>query len=293
MTDINLDNDEDEVSLKEFKSQLNSFRSFLRQIVWGVITLIRRYIILILLLAVGFGSLAFYQYKYLRSYTARASFVYIESQKRIYGEMIDKLQLMIKTGSYNQVAKSLNLPLSQAQTIVGLNAVNGQGPKLSEDVTENTKLFYIDVTATNNQVFDTLQSALEYYLNNNVFIKRKMIYNKERIGNDIAYMKQELIRLDSLKVAYTNSLGKANTAVAIGSNAFNPSDIYVKSEKISSEIHDLEALLGNNYKAVQIQDGFMVGQSPNDSLFAIAAKCFVYFIVVSFGLIFVISIFRK
>ncbi len=291
MTNVN--HDDDEVSLQEFKSQLNSFRSFLRQLILGAFVLVKRYFILMLLLAIGFASLAFYQYKYLRSYSARSSYVYIESRKKVYGEMIDKLQEMIKTGSYRQVAKSLNLTLPQAQTIAAINAVNTQGAKLSEDVTENNKIFYIDVTATNNQIFDTLQPALEYYLNNNVFIKRKMIYNKERIENTILYLKQELVRLDSLKTAYTRSLDKANTSIAIGSTPFNPTEIYAKSEKLSSDISDLQVLLKNNYNAVQVQDGFMVSQTPNESLFAIVAKCVVYWLVASFVLIFIISIFRK
>src|ERR1700744_3445167 len=108
-----IDMDDDEVSLKEFKSQLNKFRSFLRQVLLGIIVLLKRYTVLILLVAVAFTALGFYQYKFLRSYTSRASFTYIESQKKFYGEMADKLQDLIKTGSYKQVAKSLNLPLSQ------------------------------------------------------------------------------------------------------------------------------------------------------------------------------------
>jgi hypothetical protein len=288
-----IDMDDDEVSLKEFKSQLNKFRSFLRQVFLGAVVLLRRYLVLILLLAIGFTAWGFYQYKYLRSYTSRASFTYIESQKKFYGEMADKLQDMIKTGSYKQVAKSLNIPLSQTYGIIAINAVNMQGAKLSEDITEHNKFFYVDVTATNSNIFDTLQTALEYYFNNNISIKQRMTGNRERIEHNIAYLKQELVKLDSLKVAYTNSLSKPNTSVAIGSNTFNPTDVYVKSEKISNDIGDLEILLKNNYKAVQLQDGFMVSQSPNESLFAIAAKCFVYFVVVSFGMIFVISIFRK
>jgi len=292
MTDINT-HPEDEVSFKEFKSQLNQFRSFLRQVLVGAFGIARKYVLLLLITALGFAALAFYQYKNQRFYKARSSYIYIESQKRVYGEMMDNLQEMIKTHSYEQVAKSLNISLPLAQTIIELSAVNGQDAKLSEDVTENFRTFYIDASTTSRTTFDSLQTALDYYLNSNPFIARKMAANRAKIEQTIAYDKLELAKLDSLKAAYTNSLGKPNTTVSVSASPFNPTEIYEKSEKLSGDISSLEGVLNDNYKAVQLQGGFMVSNKPSQGLMGILGKNAVYFLVVSFVLVFILSIFKK
>jgi hypothetical protein len=287
-------NQNDEVSLKEFKSHLNQSKHFLKQISLSIAVLVKKYFILLLLLGMGFAALAVYQYKYSRSYTAKASYLYIESQKKTYGEMVDKLGEMLKTRSYDRIAQALHISLPQAQSIYAIDAVNVRGAKLSEDITEDTKSFYISVSAGNNTVFDTLQTALLYYLNNNIHIRQRMIFNRTRIEQDITYLKGELARMDSLKVAYTNSLGKQSTSIGIVSGTpFNPVEIYEKSEKINRDISDEEALLNNNYQAVQVLDGFMVSQSPSQTMTSFAIKCFIYYLVCSFLLLFVISIFKN
>jgi hypothetical protein len=285
--------DNEELSFKDFKKQAEQLRVFIRMIAGLLWRSIRRYAIVYLLLLAGFLAFGYYQYKAQKSFTAKASYIYSELPKKIYGEMMDKLQDMVKSGSYNQVARSLNMPPGQVRAINDISAQNIYGSRLSEDVTEDNKTFYITVSADNNTVFDTLQPAIENYLNSNVLAVQTMTRKRTILEQKIAYLKTELVLLDSLKKAYTQSLSKSSAVVSATTNPFNPVELYEKSEKINHDIADMESLLVN-YKAVQVQDSFLVRESPyQKSLPSYLVKYGVYFLITSLLLIFIQSIFKK
>lgn len=283
---------DDELSFQDFKQQWQLLRKFLRSILGIAIRSIRRYYPLLLVLLAVFAVLGYYRYKGSKVFEARASYVYVELQKKTYGEMIDKLQDMIKSGSYNRLAGSLQISGAQAKSIVALKAENIFGAKLSEDITEDKKQFYIHVTATNNTVFDTLQYALENYLNNNVLVKETIARKKKILQQRVTYLEGELVMLDSLKVAYTKSLDKPSAGVYPSNTQFNPVQLYEKGEKINQDLADMRTLL-DDYRAVQTQDRFLVAEEPAEKAVSTAVKYFALYLIAVIALIFMLSIFKK
>lgn len=289
----NVPQQDDELSLKDFKNQLQQLRLFLRSLVKLAWDNTRRYYLLMIVLLAMFAVIGYKQYKDSRIFEAKASFVYIELQKKTYGEMLDKLQDMIKTKSYNRVAEALTIPIGQARSIVTISAQNIYGSRLSEDITEKDKLFYVNVEAVNSKVFDSLQYSIEHYLNNNVLVKELVARKTKMLQQKIAYQKSELAMLDSLKVAYTQSLIHSSGSVYPATNQFDPVRMYEKGEKIVHDITSMQGLL-DDYRAVQTQDRFLVTESPvGKSVIATVVKYFAFFLVSCIGLFFLLSIFKK
>jgi hypothetical protein len=283
---------DDELSFQDFKNQIRQLRKFLQGLLLVAGRSIKRYYLLLILLLAGVAALGYYQYKNSRVFEARTSYVYIELQKKMYGEMIDKLQEMILSGSRQRLAEALHLSPEQANSIVALRAENIYGAKLSEDVTEEKKLFYINVMATNDKVFDTLQYALENYLNNNILVKETLSRKRKIMEQKVAYLESALSMLDSLKMAYTKSLDKPSAGMYAANNQFNPVQLYEKGEKMNQELADMKTLL-DDYRAVQTQDKFLVTEEPQQKALSFAIKYTGLYLIAAIVLVFILSMFKK
>ncbi|RYZ32641.1 MAG: hypothetical protein EOP49_37220 [Sphingobacteriales bacterium] len=236
---------------------------------------------------------AYRQYKDSKVFEAKASFIYIELQKKTYGEMLDKLQDMIEAKSYNRVADALSVAPEKARAIVSIAALNLYGSRLSEDITEKNQSFYVQVVAADAHVFDSLQYAIENYLNNNVLVKELVARKRKTLQEKITYQRSELAMLDSLKLAYTRSVAQSSGSAYPAATQMNPVPVYERGEKVLHDITEMEALLAD-YRAVQTQDRFLVTEQPvGKSATSIAIRYLAIFVLASIGLIFLISMFRK
>lgn len=254
---------------------------------------VQRYFWLLLVLLAGFAVLGVYQYQKSKVFEAKTSFLFSELQMKTYGEMVDKLQDMIKYKSYGRLATALKLPENQAAAILDIKAENRHGSKLSEDISDSKTPFYIKVVAVNNQVFDTLQGALESYLNNNTYVQEMLARKARILQQNIAYGRRELAMLDSLKIAYTRSLDKPASSVYPSANAFNPVTLYEKGEKINQDLATMQAQL-DDHRAVYTLDKFMVTEGPmQKSVWLFGLRYLIFFAVASIVLMFILSIFRK
>lgn len=291
MSHMEQDKDRDELSLHEFKNQFIQFRTFLQATGGVVLRTAKRYFLLFLLLfAVAMGA-AYYQYIHQRFFKATASYVINELTPKTYGEMLDKLQDMILSGSYGQVASELNISLEQASSISAISAQNIYGSKSSEDMDKKSNSFYVTVTATNNKVFAILQPAIEAYLNNNI-LTRKMVQQKvSKMEQRLAYLKNESAQLDSLKAAYTRSLEKTTSSVSPNANPFNPVQLYERSDKNNQEMVEINILL-QDQRAVVTADKFLTREhAVENSLPSYLVKYFLLFLATSLFVIFLISLF--
>lgn len=286
-------NQDDELSFGDFKNQLTQLRLFLRSIFAIALRYTKRYFVFVVILFAVFAALGYSQFKDSKVFEAKASFIYTELQKKTYGEMLDKLQDMIKAKSYNRVAAALSIPVEEARSINTISAQNIYGSKLSEDVTEKDKLFYVEVSASNSKVFDSLQYSIEYYLNHNVLVTELINKRTNMLRQKIAYLKTEMVMIDSLKSAYTKSLSQSSGSVYPAASSLNPVPIYEKSEKILHDITSMEGLVSDN-RAVQMQDRFLITEEPEGkSVLSFVVKYFALFLVSCIGLFFLLSIFKK
>jgi hypothetical protein len=293
MSNTGKEQDNDELSFKEFKSQFAQLQKFVVSVSKYVLRSLTRYYLLFILLCAGFLGLGYYQYISQTTFTATSTYVYTELSKKSYGEMIDKLEDMILSGSYRQVAEALKITEKEAMTITYISAKNGFGSKLSEDITNKEKYFYITVVTTDNKMFERLQPAIENYFNSNLLVVKMVNLKFWKMKERLVYLKGEQIMLDSLKLAYTQSLEKASSSISPNSNPFNPVELYEKSGKINQEIVEMNALMQDK-RAVITADKFMAREHAREnSLASFMVKYFLLFVATSLLLIFLFSMFKK
>jgi hypothetical protein len=194
-------------------------------------------------------------------YDGKAALTFSDFNKKIFGEMTDKLRSLCNSGSYQTLAEKLQLSEADAKQLIDIEAVNMAGSPLADDITESKQPFYIHIKLNNKQIADTLLVHIENYMNNSPQVKILIQSNSGKMKERLSYTDSQIQKLDSLKAAYQFYLvhQPANSGSVI--NTFNPVDLYTASEKLFITKTDLEWGI-INYRVVKILDPFVITNFP-------------------------------
>lgn len=273
----------DEITLQEFNMQIRSVVIFIQSLIQFYFRGLRRYWLLmtalLLLLAIGIGSR---YYNKTQVYTNKASFSYTELRRQLYGEMIDKLNDLVQTQSYTQLQKVLPRPIEQLKSITSIKATNIYGSLLSDDPTENdVRLFYITVTATNYNAFDSLDLQLDQYLNSNIAARETMENKKIKYEEALVYRQRQLDNIDTLLHFYTRH--------PIDSITNMTTTLFATGNHIVEEMSYMRFAL-KDLRGVKLQEPFLIGEGlPGFSKTKVILIVAVAFFAVSFLLILILS----
>ncbi|SFF06593.1 hypothetical protein SAMN05518672_11538 [Chitinophaga sp. CF118] len=281
----------DELTINEFNEQIKILVHFIRSIIYQYCKGFKRYwfVMTSLLIVITAGGLLYFSHAE-KKFEGKASYEYTSLKRKLYGEAIDNVNALIQTKSYLQLQDILPVSVDQLEHIREIKATNNYGSILSDDMTENnSKIFYISVKSTDHAVFDSLAITLENYLNNIVAVRELQQQRIEKFKRAITYREKELIALDSLMHAYTNSLSSNTQSVyPVQKSQINTEALFEKGEKITEEIADMQSFL-QDPRAVKLQEPFLVSQILlRKSVLKIAAVIIIMYIVVSGLLLFIL-----
>jgi hypothetical protein len=252
----------DELTMNEFNEQVKILVHFIRSIIDQYCKGFRRYWLAMtfLLIVITGGGLLYFSHAE-KKFEGTASYEYTSLKRKLYGEAIDNVNALIQTKSWFQLHHALPLSVHQLAHLREIKATNNYGSLLSDDMTENnSKVFYISVKSTDHAVFDSLAIILENYLNNIVAVQELQQQRIEKFKRAITYREKELIALDSLMHAYTNSLSSTTQSVyPVQKAQINTEALFEKGERITEEIADMQSFL-KDPRAVKLQEPFLVGQ---------------------------------
>lgn len=190
---------------KDVYSFLSAFTYFIKQALYFMVGAVRRNFLIAgatFLLVAGLGG--YYWYKTPALYEAQMSCIFNSLNRRTYGQMVQKLDILAKSKSYVALSAALNLPIEQCKTIVSLEGRNEVGSLLYEDPSEDQSRLYFNVKATDNKVFMPLQKAMLDYMNgNNPYRKKRDTLELQYINQSIATLQKNLALTDSVILAYT------------------------------------------------------------------------------------------
>lgn len=256
------ENKPDNIALADIKNYTTNLKLFyLKLFSFGINALKKYWYILLTGIVLG-GGLAYYKFKNAKPYfEGNATFTFSNFNKKIFGEMTDKLRSLSHSGSYKTLSEKLNINEEEAKKIIDIEAINIAGSPLSDDITEGKQPFYIRVKLKDRQMADTLLVRIESYLNNNPQVKSQMINNLSKMREKLAYINDQLQKLDSLKKGYQFYLAQQSINSGGVINTFNPIDMFTASEKLFSTKTDLEWGIINN-KVVKILDPFIINDFP-------------------------------
>ena len=188
---------------------------------------------------------------------------------KIIGEMVEKLNILAKTESYNELASALNVDRGKASSIISINTKNVFGKEISNDTAHrsNTLLYFI-VKAKKRDVYTDLQPALLNYLNGTSYQERRTQSEKNRIDSKALFIHADLAQIDSIVSSYPAFL-KHITSISISDSTgsfFDVSNIIsLLSYKDKAEDRLLfEAQTKNFMMAVEMVHGFLCPEKPEN-----------------------------
>lgn len=256
------ENKTDNVTIKDIEIYAANMKSFYVKLFSFCMNALKGYWFILLMGIVLGSGFAWYKYGNAKPYyEGKATLTFSVFTKKIFGEMIDKLRSLSRSGSYKTLSEKLGISEAEARKIIDIEGLNIAGSPLSDDITESKQPFYIRVKLKDRQIADTLLVRVESYLNNNPQVKSQMANNLVKMKEKLAFINEQIRKLDTLKADYKFYLAQQSVNSGAVINTFNPVDLFTASEKLFTTKTDLEwGVL--NYKVVRILDPFIINDFP-------------------------------
>ena len=224
------------------------------------------------------------------SYKVSMIVEFTELNKKTFAEMFTQLNTLILTGSHQQLANELQVSVPIAKSIGMVETFNINNEPLNKDTsTRVNQTFKIVVAVNNNGSTDTLQAAFLRYLNNNPYLMQLKSSQKKIAEYKLAFIDNELIKLDSLKSEYNRFLADSKITSTFYNNAINPAEIYQQSTNLMNERERTTRWLELNASPVNVISGFKMPVKPVSSS---PQKWLLYFGLAGLLIGFLIGLFR-
>lgn len=200
-------------------------------------------VLLIVFLCVG--SAATYWYLQRPYYESELVVSYNNERftRKTYGEMIEKLNQLAQSGSYNELARQLKLQPDQTKGVLFIEGRNRAGSPLHEDITTEHQDIHVRVRSLDRNVFAPLQGALMDYLSGAPYLVELGKIQVGRLEQKLDYYAADRRQADSLIASYMTSI--RNGSIHLDSAGHSgPVDILEYKdqleEKVISVQHRLE-----------------------------------------------------
>ena len=185
--------------------------------------------------------------------------------KRTYAEAIDQLNVLASSKSYKRLSDELKMSEGNVRNIKSLNASNINGEAMLKDTSSKMDLpFIVKAEVYNNSIADSLQQMLLNYFNSNNYLRERKQMQKRVFEEKLNFIVGELKKLDSLKEQYNRFLSTSGKSAMFYNNAFNPVDIYQRSNEYQTQKEFVLTWLNNETQTLKVIVGFKPSIRPVD-----------------------------
>jgi len=181
---------------------------------------------------------------------------YAQLEKKIYGDMLFKLDQLLDSKQYESLASLLDMSVDQITQIKSISSKNIHNEPLINDISVEKVPFYIVVSVYNPDILPDLQNALVNYISESAFIDERLKLNERNYKNEIIHKKNQMIYMDSLKKMLLSDCDNLDADVVV-----NLENLNSDQNEIFGRIRDLEAALQFN-KNIEVMDGFIAHKIP-------------------------------
>lgn len=228
----------------------------------SLINMIKKQFIWFLVFGIIFGLLgATYAYYKKDVYHSQMTVSYAQLEKKIYGDMLFKLNQLIESQQWESLSYLLKITTQQAQEIHRIEGINIHNNPLVNDISTEKVPFYIIVDVYDPDILPDLQVALVEYISQSEFVNERLKLNERNYETEIAYLKNQLSYMDSLKV-----LLMSDCADLDGDAVSNLDQLNKNQNEIFGRIRDLQAALQFNMN-IEVMDGFIAQSEPRSKIF--------------------------
>lgn len=245
--------------------------SFFWQVLWKYWKLSFGLMLLLALLQIG------RLYGEAQEFEMTSTFVYGDLHPKVFGDMIAKVNTLIANQETEQVSQLLALKSSQVDKIRSIRVADSRGKSLVNNYTMNKEPMVITVKMGAPIPGDSLQTAINTYLNSNPFSAKRLDMKKRLLSEELSFINNKQATIDSVlkrlyEVPQTQTtkpdLGAINIENSEGKNAY---DLLRFSRELVQRKSDIENSLVQVENVFAI-DNFIVLPSARFSLGAIIKK---------------------
>lgn len=252
------------IESKDVSGFLFAFLSFVKQVIHYILASVKKYFLLAVIIFSLISASAFYYWKTQKPYyEVEMVCAFNNLTKKVYGEMLYKLDLLIQSRSYPALAQTLDLPIKDVEQITSIQAKNIAGSPLYEDVNTDQTPMYISVKASDKKVLTALQTALINYLNNgSPFRQRRNKMEMEIIGTKLKFLNRDMYQADSIIAAYTNFLKRTRSVTDSAAGFSNIAAMMKYKNELEEKQVQQEWRLQEIQNSVEVLHGFIIPDYP-------------------------------
>ncbi|MEJ2595436.1 MAG: hypothetical protein P8100_09995 [bacterium] len=178
-------------------------------------------------------------------------------EKKIYADMLEKLNKLIESKSYASLSDLLGIPEEKAESIKGIKGLNIKREELTEDLSTEKVPFYIVVKVTDVSLLNELEDALIKYLDGTEFIQTRLAYMKEKSERELIFLENRLHTVDSL----------SNLLILQEGNLLNEKrvtrmELLQETLALYERIQSVKGSLAFNLN-IEVLDGFVANEEPS------------------------------
>lgn len=180
-------------------------------------------------------------------YRAESVATYTLMAKKVYGDMLVKLNDLAQRNEHASLALLLGVDRSQAEALLAVEGTNILGDPLHEDVTSDNSPFKIILYLRDSATLPSLEVAVANYLNSSAYVQERLRFNTENETKNIADLEQQLSRMFSDRSAIIAGEGDATALAALAETI----------EVTRKQLKDARIYLAFN-RNVEFLDGFIL-----------------------------------
>lgn len=216
-------------------------------------------------------------------YKAEMTVSYVHYEKKIYADMLQKLDMLVESKSYHSLSQLLGLPEEMVDKLRGIKGYNIRKEDLVEDLSTEKIPFYIVVEVIDISILDELQPAIVQYLDGTEFIQDRLSYMEQKSEDELDFLEHRLAIVDSLGRFLILQEDKM-----LSEKTVSRMELLEETLAIYSKIQEIKGSLAFNLN-IEVLDGFIANEKP-------AGKGILFWVIYGFlvglGLRFLILIFK-
>lgn len=197
----------------DFATGAGNFYQTIIKMMHGLIVSIRKNIVLfVLCILLGIVPLFIKNMKDSDSYKASFTVMFDELTRKIYGDRLSKLNLLVQHDDMDKVALLLDIDKKTAATIKSIEAKNILGEDLDKDLNTDRIPFIVEFVTKDSSKVLPLQKCIVQFLEtgNEYMADRKRIKNMET-SEELKFINAQLTVLDSLNKTGNFQIGSSPT----------------------------------------------------------------------------------
>lgn len=192
-----------------------------------------------------------------KSYKAIMTVSYALYEKKIYGDMLSKLNDLIKANSHETLGRMLDVEPEKLEHLQEISTYNIENEPLVEDLSIEKVPFYVEVEVANTAILPALEKGLVHYMNNTPYITERLALQAEQNKAELEFYEERLEIIDSL---LKHSSSPEDGMKKETSNA--QLDLITESKEIYKRIIQLRGTSVYN-RNIEVLDGFVAGDKPS------------------------------